>query len=293
MTVETLPSQKLAEKLSDASVRLHYSALEAVPFPATLEKNNWFTAPELMTLFCQPEWETLTEDTKKILSFYEAVNFYSLNINGEKALIEGLAKRLYDEARPSEHSRYIHHFLDEENKHMTFFGTFCMKYAGKVYQDRKFNFEREYQDGEEEFLFFLKVFIFEEIADYFNVKMSNDDRLTEVARKINYYHHVDESRHLAFGRMHLKEVWDKYSSTWGTDYKTNLETYIRQYLTSTWREYYNPDVYVDAGLPDAYDLSDRVFHSETAKNFRKTVSEGLVNYMKKCGIVPSSFELEG
>ncbi len=42
----------------------------------------------------------------------------------EKALIEGLAKRLYDEERPSEHSRYIHHFLDEENKHMTFFGNF-------------------------------------------------------------------------------------------------------------------------------------------------------------------------
>lgn len=287
----TLVSTKLAEKLSEASVKLHYSALEAVPMPAVLERNNWFTAPELMTLHGQPEWDNLSEETKKILSFYEAVNFYSLNINGEKALIEGLAKRLYDEGRPSEHSRYIHHFLDEENKHMTFFGTFCMKYAGKVYQDRKFEFEREYLDGEEEFLFFLKVFIFEEIADYFNVKMGNDERLVETARKINYYHHVDESRHLAFGRAHLKEVWDQFSPAWGPEYKSELQNYIRSYINSTWREYYNPDVYADAGLADPYDLSEKVFNSDVAQKFRLTVSENLMSYMKKCGIVSAEFTL--
>jgi hypothetical protein len=286
-----LQSQKLAEKLSDASLRLHYSALEAVPMPATLDKVSWFTAPELMTLFGQPEWEILSEDHKKLLSFYEAVNFYSLNINGEKALIEGLAKRLYDEGRPSEHSRYIHHFLDEENKHMTFFGTFCMKYAGKVYQDRKFHFEREYLDGEEEFLFFLKVFIFEEIADYFNVKMSNDERLVETARKINYYHHVDESRHLAFGRAYLKEVWDQFSGSWGAEYRAALSDYIGQYIHSTWREYYNPDVYVDAGIENPYDVSERVYQSETAKAFRRTVSENLVSYLKKSGIISPEFSL--
>lgn len=283
-------SNKLAVKLSEASVKLSYSPMEAISFPETMDKNQWFTAPELMTLYNQPEWVTLTEDQKKLLSFYEAVNFYSLNINGEKALIEGLAKRLYDE-RPAEHSRYIHHFLDEENKHMVFFGTFCMRYAGKVYADRKFNFGREYLEGEEEFLFFLKVFIFEEIADYFNVKMGQDTRLNEVAKKINYYHHVDESRHLAFGRAHLKEVWDQYSNSWGDEYKAALIPYIHQYLGSTWREYYNPDVYQDAGLKDAYDLSDRVFNSTEAKNFRIEVSKDLINYMIKCHILPEDFKL--
>jgi hypothetical protein len=287
----TAVSTKLAEKLSEASVKLHYSALEAVPMPHTLDKKNWFTSPELMTLHGQPEWDTLSEETKKILSFYEAVNFYSLNINGEKALIEGLSRRLYDENRPAEHSRYIHHFLDEENKHMTFFGTFCMKYAGKVYQDRKLNFAREYLDGEEEFLFFLKVFIFEEIADYFNVKMGSDERLVETARKINYYHHVDESRHLAFGRAHLKEVWDLHSPAWGEGYKNELENYIRQYLLSTWREYYNPDVYTDAGIAHAYDLSEKVFVSDTANKFRMMVSENMITYMKKCGIISAEFAL--
>ncbi len=121
--------------------------------------------------------------------------------------------------------------------------------------------------------------------------MGSDERLVETARKINFYHHVDESRHLAFGRAHLKEVWDKYSSSWGEEYKSQLDTYIHQYLLSTWREYYNPDVYKDAGLENAYDLSEKVFHSESAVNFRRSVSESLTNYMKKCGIVTDSFTL--
>jgi hypothetical protein len=283
-------SQKLAVKLTEASVKMSYSPMEAISFPATVDKNEWFTSPELMTLFGHPEWNALSEEQKKLLSFYEAVNFYSLNINGEKALIEGLAKRLYDDERAPEHSQYIHHFLDEENKHMTFFGNFCMKYAGKVYPDRKINFSRDYLDGEEEFLFFLKVFIFEEIADYFNIKMGQDARLNPVAQKINYYHHVDEARHLAFGRAHLKEVWEKYAESWGQSYKENLVPYISQYLLSTWREYYNPDVYQDSGIPEAYELAEKIFESQEAKTFRKEVSQSLVNYLIKINVLPENFE---
>jgi hypothetical protein len=286
----TAQSSKLAIKLSEASIKMSYSPFDAIAFPETLEKNQWYTGPELITLYGTSAWEALSEDQKKILSFYEAVNFYSLNINGEKALIEGLAKRLYDEDRPSEHTQYIHHFLEEENKHMTFFGNFCMRYAGKVYQDRKFNFSRDYLDGEEEFLFFLKVFIFEEIADYFNVKMGQDKRLHPVAQKINYYHHVDESRHLAFGRAHLKEVWEKFSPTWGESYKTHLTGYISQYLVSTWREYYNPDVYADAGIQNAYELAETIFTSSEAMTFRKEASTDLVNYLIKINILPENFE---
>jgi hypothetical protein len=287
MSTETVV---LANILSDASVRLHYSALDAIQFPESLDKEQWFTSPELVTLFGHPEWQQLSEPQQKLLSFHEAVNFYSLNINGEKALIEGLAKRLYDE-RPAAHSRYIHHFLDEENKHMTFFGNFCLRYAGKIYQDRKFYFEREYLEGEEEFLFFLKVCIFEELADYFNVKQAQDNRLHEVARKINHYHHVDESRHLAFGRAYLKEVYDMYSPRWGEEYKASLSDYVRQYLNSTWREYYNPDVYVDVGLANAYELSERVFNSETAQNFRRAASKTLIQNLKRTNILPDNFEI--
>src|SRR5207244_844073 len=143
----------------------------------------------------------------------EAVNFYSLNIHGEKALLEGLAHRLY-QPDLSEVSKYLHHFLDEENKHMVYFGEFCLRYAGKIYRDRKVAFPREYERGEEDFLFFGRVMIFEEIVDYFNRRMGNDERLSTVAREINRLHHSDEARHLTFGRRIVKELFEQWRPSW-------------------------------------------------------------------------------
>src|SRR6266705_194388 len=63
----------------------------------------------------------------------------NLNIHGEKALVEGLARKLYEREK-REISPYLHHFLDEENKHMVYFGEFCTRYAGKIYPDKKLIF---------------------------------------------------------------------------------------------------------------------------------------------------------
>lgn len=284
-----LSASDLAKKLSDASVRHSYTP-EAIPFPDQLDLNNWFTSPEMISLYGQPEWEAMTEEQRKKLSFHEAVNFYSLNIHGEKALIQDLARLLYDD-RTAEHSRYIHHFIDEENKHMTFFGTFCMKYAGKVYADRKFGFPKEYLPGEQDFWFFLRTFVFEEIVDDYNLTMSKDDRLHPLAKAINHYHHVDEARHLAYGRACLKEIYDKYSSGWGAEKLADLPEEIRTYMLTTWREYYNPDIYEDAGVKNAYDVASRVFDSEIAKAFRARVTASCINYLVKSGIVPVGFKL--
>lgn len=285
-----LNASELAKKLSDASVRQAYSAAEAIVFPETVDRDQWFTSPELISLHGQPEWEAMPENRRKELSFFEAVNFYSINIHGEKSLIEGLARRLYDE-RSAEHSRYIHHFLDEENKHMTFFGTFCTRYAGKVYADRKFAFAREYLPGEEEFWFFLRVLVFEEIVDHFNLSMSKDERLNPVAKAINHYHHVDESRHLAYGRALVKEIHDRHSPAWGREKTAALPEEIADFMRMTWREHYNPDVYADAGLPDPYGLAARVFDSDVARAFRAKVSAGCIQGLQRSGILPTGFEL--
>jgi hypothetical protein len=271
-------TSQLATLLSDASVKHFYSPFEAIVFPEKVEMNSWFTSPELLSLYGQPEWEQLTEEQRRKLSFLEAVNFYSLNIHGEKALIEGLAQRLYDE-KSAEHSRYIHHFLDEENKHMIFFGTFCMKYAGKVYPDRKLAFERTYEDGEKDFLFFLKVFLFEEIVDYHNLTMGKDERLEPLARKINQYHHFDEARHLTYGRAVLVELFQQHVETWGPEKMEEIRQYIGSYIQTTFREYYNPDVYQDLGLENPYDLADRVFHSEISRQHRKTVLKNVFKFL--------------
>lgn len=263
------------EKLCQASTRDFINPYSYLDWPNELSKEQWFMSPELMSVYGTDIWNELSESQKMILSFYEAVNFFSLNIHGEKPLIEGLAHRLYQKTSNIT-TPYLHHFLDEENKHMVYFGGFCMKYAGKIYPNRKLSFPAEYEPGEEDFLFFAKVLMFEEIVDVYNVKMSLDERLVPIARQINLLHHKDEARHLVFGRRLVKEIFDTYASTWSAETLKRVRQYLADYLTATWKEYYNPDVFRDAGLSDPYDLAEQLFTSQQACLHRKRISSDFI-----------------
>lgn len=281
---------QVAKKLTAQSIKGFYNPHEAIPFPDAINRKNWFVSPEIISIYGTPEWNNLTEQQQKDLAFFEVINFFSLNIHGEKSLLEGLTRRLY-ESKNSDVSAYLHHFIDEENKHMYFFGTFCEKYAGKIYPDRKFSFPREYAEGEEEFLFFIKVFVFEEIVDFYNVTTARDERVDALAREINRNHHEDEVRHLAFGRVILQDLFKTYSVKWSQQTLAGIREYIRNYYLTTWREYYNPDIYVDAKIENPYELAERVFESETAKAHRARASRNSLLYLKKCGIIEEIFEL--
>jgi hypothetical protein len=278
------------EKLCTASVKDYVSPYDVLKWVPDLEKNQWFTSPELISIFGTEAFDKLSPEQQKLLSFYEAVNFYSLNIHGEKPLVEGLAHRMYRKDT-IDISPYLHHFLDEENKHMTYFGGFCTKYAGKVYPDKKIVFPKEYEAGEEDFLFFAKVMIFEELVDVYNVRMSLDDRLNPIARQINHLHHHDEARHLVFGRKMVLELWNRYSEKWKPATKKALQSYLKEYIVATWKEYYNPQVYKDAGLPDPFDLQEQVYASEVQREHRRKVSAPCIAYLKKHGMLEEEPQL--
>ncbi len=266
------------EKLCTASIQHTKSPYDNMPWTDSVDWNAWYMSPELISIYGTEVFKNLTEAEQKKLAFYEAVNFFSLNIHGEKPLVQGLADRLYRDDT-LEISPYLHHFLDEENDHMVYFGGFCSRYAKKVYRDKKFSFPREYAEGEEDFLFFLKVVIFEEVADAHNVRMAKDDRLHPLAREINKRHHLDEARHLVFGRALVKELFEKFSPKWSAEKKEELSNYISNYIIATWKEYSNPEVYEDAGLKDPYDLVDLGFESEFAKLRRKEITANCIRYL--------------
>ncbi len=281
---------QVAKKLTQASIKGYYNPHTLIEFPEKINQDAWFTSPELISIFGSPEWNALSEEQQRKLSFFETINFFSLNIHGEKSLLEGLTRRLY-ESENADVTDYIHYFIDEENKHMYFFGTFCEKYAGKIYPDRKFNFSREYAPGEEEFLFFIKVFVFEEIVDFYNVTAAKDEKVDMLSREINRNHHEDEVRHLAFGRVILNDLFATYSHQWSAETLQGIRDYIKAYYSTTWREYYNPDIYVDAGLENPYELASRVFESAPAKEHRARASRVSLQYLKKCGIIEEIFEV--
>jgi hypothetical protein len=274
----------IVEKLCQASTRDYNNPYTYLKWPDEVSLEQWFFSQELISIYGGEVYKQLPETQRQLLSFYEVVNFFSLNIHGERSLMEGLAHRLHNR-NFLDTSPYLHHFLDEENKHMIYFARFCTRYAGKIYPEKKFALSREYATGEEDFLFFTKVMIFEEIVDYYNVKMSLDSSLVPIARDINHAHHKDEARHLVFGRQIVKDLFHKHSPNWTTETLSEVRKYVADFFHLSWKEYYNPQVYKDAGLPDAYDLYEEAFNSEQARQHRQKISNSCLKFLLENSIL--------
>jgi hypothetical protein len=283
--------ESVVAKLCSLSIRDYINPYAYLEWPDRFEiGEEWYVSPELLSVYGTPLYDRLSTEEQKRLSFYDAINFFSLNIHGEKSLIEGLAQRLYRRGNDTV-SPYIHHFLDEENKHMLYFGGFCMRYAGKVYPDRKMVFSREYAPGEEDVLFFAKVLIFEELVDVYNKRMAKDERLAAIARQINFLHHRDESRHLAFGRLHLKNLFEKHSPSWPAETREGVREYLKNYIVTTWKEYYNPAVYRDAGFGSPFDIQEEALQSDITRQHRKQISAGCIRFLMETGMLAEVPEL--
>lgn len=197
----------------------------------------------------------------------------------------GSGPTLYSTSNNREITEYLHHFLDEENKHMVMFGEFCNRYIGKVYPEKKLALPREYVKGEEEVTFFCLAMVVEELDDYYNVVVERDVRVDSLVREINKVHHIDEARHLAFGRLYLAELFDRYSPEWSAESLANFRHWLTNYLKSFWGDYYNPSVYRDAGLADAYDIRQMALSHPACIEHRRRASDKLVQYFVKTGLL--------
>lgn len=220
----------------------------------------------------------------------DALYEQSYNLIGEKALVAGLAQRLY---RPGDDglSPYLHHVLEEENKHMVYFGGFCQRYAGKIYPDRKLAMPRHGADGEDDVLFFAKVLIFEEIVDVYNRSIAHDARPVPVVRQIHLLHHREETHHLAFGRRLCKRLFARYAPTWSPETLQGVRDYLRTYLGTLWQEYYNPTVYQDAGLADPYSVRQHALSQAVCRAHRQRVSAPCLHYLVAHGMLTEEVDV--
>lgn len=269
------------ERLCSLSVSERQPLAPLHTWPDVADADHWFFSPELLSLEGMAEYDELDEAARKRLSFHEAVNFFSLNIHGERFLVEGIAARLY---RPGneEISPYLHHFLEEENNHMTWFGGFCQRYAGRVYPDKKLaglTPTRDYAPGEEDFLFFARAMLFEQIVDSYNRTMARDPRLDALAREVNARHHAEEKRHLAFGRGLVAELHGRHAPGWSARVQQRVVDELAAFLDSTWSEYANAEVYADAGLAEPFRLRRRVLESDAFRDRRARIEEPCLRFL--------------
>ena len=237
-TVPRLTALSLAAR-PDSSRRFNW--------PSRVATDRLAMSEELLPIAGLAIYRELDDEQRWRLALLEAANFFSLNINGERELMSGLSLRLY-KGRPASISNYLQHFLEEENSHTAVFARFCLDYGGGIFPDRQVGVPREFARGEEEFLFFARILIFEEIAHFYNKANANDSDIWPLAREINRYHAEDESRHIAFGRLQVEEMWERLASQWGKDERRRIGGYLVRYTGTVLRSYVNPDVYLAAGL---------------------------------------------
>jgi hypothetical protein len=171
------------------------------------------------------------------------------------------------------------------------FGEFLRRYVGKVYPDKKIILPRKLAKGEEDVAFYCKVMVVEELGDYYNVAIQTDDRIEPIVREINRVHHIDEARHLAFGRSFLAEIFERHRASWSEEMLVAFRGWLAEYLKSSWGDYYNPTMYRDAGLPNDYQVRQTALAHPVCIEHRKRVSNKLVTYFIKTGLLSEEPQL--
>ncbi|MEO7443387.1 MAG: hypothetical protein ABIW46_07640, partial [Acidimicrobiales bacterium] len=101
----------------------------------------------------------------------------------------------------------------------------------------------------------------------------------------NANHHAEETRHLVFGRRIVEHLWRRHSPDWPAATVAGVRAYLTSYLEATWREYYNPDVYRDAGFADPYATARQAWEHPAAVDHRRHLSRNCLRLFHDAGVL--------
>ena len=276
--------REILDRLSNMAIEDYYNPYRMFEWPSSLPESMWWMTPELMTTRDAPAAEELSEEQLQRISRYESINFYSLNVHGIRELIVEVTRRIHTTGFeiPSE---FFHHFIGEENEHMWFFAEFCLRYGGKIYKQPNVADENVRWPEATTFLVFARILLFEELVDYFNMKMGNDETLHETIRQINRIHHQDESRHIAFGRELLGLLYQDLERTLPDEQLREIESYVKRYIRYSFESLYNPRVYRDAGIPGAVEFRNNLLSSPRSAEFEQSIFRKPLRHLTKIGVI--------
>lgn len=277
--------QEVADKLHVISRESTYDPYVLFDWPDSLPVEDYWIAPELMTCYGTQVWDEFTDEQKLELSHWESVNFFSLNVHLIRELIGDVADRIYQTRFPGL-SEFFHDFLGEENKHMWFFATYCLRYGGKVYPSGKaFSAAEAPEDVLRDLMVFGRILIAEELCDTFNVRMSYDTRLPAVVQQINRVHHKDEARHIAFGRQMMRTLCDRAMSTTGEEGLRFAGDYLTRYMSVCLRSFYNPVMYEDAGIAGGRRIRARLLDDPAREQTHRELMNRTNAFLERIGLV--------
>jgi hypothetical protein len=159
---------KSNDKSFDPFYRLHY--------PEQLLTDRLQFPENMLSLYYIDMYPTLSDQQKWQLSLYEMVNFFSLNIHGERALIRDMLDRSHQSGHIESTelaSEYVHHLIHEENAHSYMLSRYCYKYANGVMPDMRMDITNpSLSKIGRELLFYTRIYILETFLSFLNSKVA-------------------------------------------------------------------------------------------------------------------------
>jgi hypothetical protein len=276
------------DRLVEDSTDHYYNPYKRFEWVDALKDEQWWMSPALMSVHGTPWAEKLDEEQLMRLSKWESINFFSLNIHGIRELLIEVTRRIHTPGFEVA-SEFFHRFLGEENSHMWFFAQFCLRYGPKIYPDKALRQADVSHDQEvASFLVFARILIFEELVDHFNIRMGKDSSLHALIREINQAHHDDEWRHIVMGRKLVEQLYEPLRIRGDQAVLRYVDDYLRRYMVSSVQSLYNPTVYRDAGLPDAYELRTEVLQHPARHPYHESFMRRITGFLVKEGVISES-----
>ena len=227
--------------------------------------------------------DELSDKQKAELAKWECLNFFSLNVSGIRDLLVAMTERLHSPGFEKV-SEYLHCFIAEENEHMWYFAKFCIDY-GKLYEDRAMEIGESAEPDIENFLLFVRALVFEELVDVYNRTQADDDQLHPFVQELNRIHHLDEVRHIAYGRMYVELINRQLHEKYPKDRMDEIEDAIKRFIQVSIMKLYNPAIYRDAGFEKPARMRKELLSDPVRMEYNKNLLAPTIRYFTKVGIL--------
>lgn len=274
----------LLDRLGEKSIEDYYNPYKMFEWVDNIPDDVYWMSQDLISPHGTDLVDELGVETMMRLSKWESINFYSMNVHGIRELLIEVVNRIHMPGFeiPSD---FFHHFIGEENEHMWFFAEFCRRYGGKIYPTVKLDLSVPGDVDVENFLVFARILLFEEIVDFYNMRMGEDRSLHETIRQVNRIHHQDESRHIAFGRELVALLYRRIADRLSAEEKQGIESYLKRYIAFSLRGFYNPVVYRDAAIEDPLGFRSRLLADERRRPLELKIIRKPMSFLTKTGII--------
>lgn len=271
------------DRLTALSIRNKTNPFLDIAWPESLPEDVMWMPHKLMTVHGTQAGATLTPEQLLRLSKWESIWFYSFNVHGERHLLRDVLNCMHSPGY-EDVSDYMHHFVCEENNHSWFFSNFCTRYGGKVYVDKRSQFQAQpLKPAANAFLIFARILILEEMLDYYNVIIAADEAVPAVIRELNALHHYEEARHMAFGRAIVADLFDKARKNCTDEDIDECRAYLDRYIGWCLDSLYYPAMYRDAGIADAYQFRNAVMADPGRQSHHDAMTAKVRKFFAKIG----------